>query len=293
MVPTSRAWPVDSPCEHHGLRGLIVLARQWVVDPLVVGLLDDPPNAAVLQEAWAAFVQKTVRGLPSKFENARFEMGQLFAASILQAVIASKNVPAWAAVGVRQRTDEERAEELLTKRPTPFPPTDAAGWVAVGEWWGDLRRSHCPASAPPELRRKAWEAWAEVDTIFLPWLRERYGTVLSSATRWPSAVHRIAPFLARRLRDGDAERVLLVVLDGLGHTQWCHLRSRLSLDAAEAGSTFALVPTYTTVSRQAIFAADLPVTYPDSLWTTQPERRRWEAFWMAEGCLLQPWRTIE
>jgi hypothetical protein len=61
------------------------------------------------------------------------------------------------------------------------------------------------------------------------------------------------------------------------------LRERLSLRVLEAGSTFALVSTYTTVSRQAIFAADLPVTFPESLWSTQPERRRWEAFWVAEG----------
>jgi len=73
------------------------------------------------------------------------------------------------------------------------------------------------------------------------------------------------------------------VLDGLGQAQWAHLQERLSIDVAEAGSTFSLVPTYTTVSRQAIFAADLPITYPDSLWTTQPERRRWGAFWLSQG----------
>jgi hypothetical protein len=85
------------------------------------------------------------------------------------------------------------------------------------------------------------------------------------------------------LRDGDVDRVLLIVLDGLGHTQWAHLRAGLSCHAAEPGSTLALVPTYTTVSRQAIFAGDLPVTYPDSLWTTYPERRHWETFWASEG----------
>ena len=75
-------------------------------------------------------------------------------------------------------------------------------------------------------------------------------------------------------------------------------RERLSCDVAEAGSTFALVPTYTTISRQAIFTGDLPVTYPDSLWTTHPERRRWEAFWTSEGiaehslCLLSGQRAL-
>jgi hypothetical protein len=107
--------------------------------------------------------------------------------------------------------------------------------------------------------------------------------VLSSAARWPPALHRVAHHLARRLRKGEADRVLLVVLDGLGHAQWRHLRDRLSLRVVDAGSTFAMVPTYTTVSRQAIFAGDLPVSFADSLWTTQPERRRWEAFWADQG----------
>ena len=260
---------------------LASLARQWVVDPHVIGLLDDPPDAGKLQAAWESFAEDPGSPLALDFELARAELGQLFAANILRPVIASASAPSWASVGVRQPTNEERAGELLAERPSPFPATDAAGWIALGEWWGQVRR--LVAAAPPELRQRAWDAWGELDEAFLPWLRERYGNVLSSAARWPSAVHRIGPFLARRLRDGDADRVLLIVLDGLGHTQWAHLRERLSCHAAEPGSTFALVPTYTTVSRQAIFAGDLPVTYPDSLWTTYPERRRWETFWASEG----------
>ena len=156
-----------------------------------------------------------------------------------------------------------------------------AGWHAVAEWWGDVRR--LVAAGPTELRDAAWSRWSELDSAFLPWLRDRYGTLLSSAAPWPSAVHRIAPFLARRLREKAAERVLLVVLDGLGHAQWAHLRERLDLDVLEAGSTFALVPTYTTVSRQAIFAGDLPASSPSTLWTTHPEARRWREHWAAEG----------
>jgi hypothetical protein len=85
------------------------------------------------------------------------------------------------------------------------------------------------------------------------------------------------------LRENVAKRVLLIVLDGLGHAQWGHLRERIELDVLEAGSTFALVPTYTTVSRQAIFAGDLPASSPSTLWTTRPEARRWGEYWKAEG----------
>ena len=260
---------------------LFSLAKRWVVDPVVAGLLDDPANAKALQGEWASFAGSGQSCWASDFDAARNEIGQLFAVGLLTPVLASSEVPPWALVGVRKPTNDERAEELLAEPPGLFPPSTAVAWAAFGQWWGDLRR--LVAVAPPDLRARAWEAWGGIDAAFLPWLRGSYGEVLSSAARWPAAVHRVAPFLARRLSDGTADRVLLVVLDGLGHAQWAHLRERFAFQVHEAGSTFALVPTYTTVSRQAIFAADLPITYPDSLWSTQPERRRWEAFWTGTG----------
>jgi PglZ domain len=260
---------------------LLSLARRWVVDPILAGLLDDPPDVLMLQEDWARFAQRGQSSLAPDFQRSSTELNQLFAVGLLQPVLASADAPAWASAGVRQPTNNERAEKLLAEPPLPLPPSDAAGWATVGEWWGDLRR--LSATAPPDLRQRAWDMWAELDAAFLPWLRERYGTVLTSSARWPPAVHRVADFLARRLRDGYAERILLIVLDGLGHAQWAHLRDRLPLQVLDDGSTFALVPTYTTVSRQAIFAGDLPVTFPNHLWTTRAEPRRWDAFWTAQG----------
>ncbi|OBH51715.1 hypothetical protein A5686_11435 [Mycobacterium sp. E2479] len=186
----------------------------------------------------------------------------------------------WVNIGIRRPSEEERARELLEAAPSN-PPTDIAGWHTVAEWWGDIRRLIAYAST--ELRDAAWATWAALDEAFVPWLRNRYGVQLTSAAVWPAGVHRIAPFLSRRLREGLAERVMLIVVDGLGHAQWRHLLDRLPLKALESGSTIALVPTYTTVSRQAIFAGELPVAFPDTLWTTHAERRRWGDHWSNEG----------
>lgn len=256
------------------------LARRWVVDPVAASLLDDPPDAGGLQAAWLAYVSGASDHWAPDLEQASAEIAQLFAIGLMEPATADRPVPAWASVGVRHPSAEERAGQLLADAPGE-PPTDVAGWCEVAAWWGDVRR--LTAAAPSELRDHAWSVWAELDGAFLPWLRSRYGTLLSSAAKWPTAVHRVAHFLGRRLRDGDAERVLLVVLDGLGHAQWAHLQERLALDVVESGSTLALVPTYTTVSRQAIFAGDLPFSFPDALWTTQPEPRRWRELWTQEG----------
>jgi hypothetical protein len=220
-------------------------------------------------------------GWAGTFEAAALELGQLFAAGILTPVVTDRAMPTWATVGMRSLTAEERAVALLGHPPESFPPADLAGWSAVAEWWASVRR--LTAGAGPEVRGRAWDTWCEIDVAWVGWLRTNYGALLSSASRWPTSVHRVAGHLARRMRDGHAKRVLLVVLDGLGHTQWTHLLDRLGIRVAEAGSVCALVPTYTTVSRQAIFAGDLPVSFPASLWSTEPERRRWVAFWRDEG----------
>jgi len=260
---------------------LAQLAQPFVIDVVIVGLLADPPDATALQSEWERFTRGEPTPWTPLFEAARFELGQLFAAGLLQPVARMTSFPSWASVGLRDLSDEERAQALLDDRLDPWPPTDHAGWCAAAEWWGEVRRR--VARAPQELRERAWIRWDELDGAFQPWLRERYGAVLSSAARWPPALHRVGHYLARRLRMGEAERVLLIVLDGLGHAQWLHLRDQLSLRVVDAGSTFAMVPTYTTVSRQAIFAGDLPVSFPDSLWTTHHEHRRWMAFWADQG----------
>lgn len=259
---------------------LAVLARRWVLEPVAASLLEDPPDAVGLQDVWLGYVSGASGDWAADLEQASAEIAQLFAVGLLEPVAPGLPVAAWARVGVRRRSAEERARQLLAHAPSE-PPTDLAGWCEVATWWGDVRR--LTAAAPSELRDHAWSVWAELDAAFGTWLRSRYGTLLSSAARWPTTVHRVAHFLARRLRDGDTDRVLLVVLDGLGHAQWAHLREHLALEVVESGSTLALVPTYTTISRQAIFAGDLPSSFPDSLWTTQPEPRRWRELWKHEG----------
>jgi hypothetical protein len=208
------------------------------------------------------------------------ELAALFAAELLQPAISTGAVDDWVNVGIRRPSEEERAEELLEAAPTA-PPADIAGWHAIAEWWGDVRRQIPHSSV--DVRDAAWATWAELDEAFVPWLRGHYGLLLTSSAQFPVAVHRIAAFLSRRLREGVAERVLLVVLDGLGYAQWRHLLERLPLVVLDAGSTLALVPTYTTVSRQAIFAGQLPTSFPDTLWTTHTEFRRWRDHWSREG----------
>lgn len=259
---------------------LAELARRWVTNPALADLLTSPPDAGALQLHWDALIEGATTEWHEIFRRAAPDLASLFAAGILHPRVASRPVDPWAYVGVRELTDEDRAGHLLDA-PPDLAPNELAGWHAAAIWWGDVRRLTARGSA--ELRAAAWTTWETLDEAFIRWLQARYGTLLTSAAPWPTTVNRVAPFLARRVRDQKTERIMLVVLDGLGHAQWSHLCERLPLEVAESGSTLALVPTYTTVSRQAIFAGDLPQSSPETLWTTKPEPRRWSALWEAEG----------
>lgn len=256
------------------------LGQSWVTDATLVGLLESPPDPGPLQLRWQNFLAGTQDKWHGVFGQTKPEMTALFATHLLEPALAPDGGDPWTRIGVRLPTDEERAWDLLAAPPDASSQS-VQEWIGAALWWGDVRRM--TAHGNRELRTAAWTAWEQLDTAFVPWLRQRYGTLLTSASPWPSSVHRIGPFLARRVREGIAERVMLIVLDGLGHAQWSHLRVTLELEILEAGSTFALVPTYTTVSRQAIFAGDLPHSSPTTLWTTQPEPARWRELWASEG----------
>ena len=120
----------------------------------------------------------------------------------------------------------------------------------------------------------------QLDDRFRAWLRRSYGSSLLSAAPF-AALHLIAPRLARRVDEGA--KILLVVIDGLGFAQWHPLRRAASLTVLEATGSLAMIPTLTSVSRQAIFAGALPRDFAAHIGTTRAEERRWRQFWTGQG----------
>lgn len=177
------------------------------------------------------------------------------------------------------------AEQIIAGRlaAQPSTPSDLAGWIATASWWGEVRAAIAAAPSPPPIASTAWQVWEQLDNDFRAWLRSSYGSSLSShSPKTPfAALHRIAPRLAHRVADGS--NILLVVIDGLGFAQWHPLREAADLTVIETTGSLAMIPTVTSVSRQAIFAGELPREFATHLTTTRAEERRWREFWHQRG----------
>lgn len=270
------------------------LIRPRLRSPLAQGLADQPPDASLLQSAWEDWLRIGDDSPHAPlFKSLRVRIAGLFHAGFLRPARASTELPTWTALGVVDASWTDRLGSLLDAAPSPWPPSDLAGWIKTAEWWGETRAAL--AQGAPEtldLSSTTWGRWEELDRAFRPWLRENMGSLMFSAARWPATVDKIAAFLARRLREGIAQRVLLVVLDGMAFSQWSALRRGASLSVIEGGGVIAMVPTLTSVSRQAIFAGMRPDGFSASIKTTSAEQTEWTNAWQQEGVPVPDVRYI-
>lgn len=271
---------------------VLALARTQLDYPAAAGAVEDPPRFDELQRAWESWIGNPgVSEWRDPFVACRAELIDLFLGGGLTPVLAfASDVPPWALIGVRAESYTERVDTLLGA-----PPAEALtfeDWVRTAQWWGEIRGNLALVNPRDEdLSTRAWSAWARVDERFQDWLRSQYGSQLSRTwINGPVSLDKVQPFLATRR--SASERILLIVLDGLGFAQWSLIRDRTRLRVVRAGGTLAMLPTLTEVSRQAIAAAGRPNQFADSLRSTSKEPRHWSAAWadVAPGAV---WKRID
>ena len=205
-------------------------------------------------------------------------LGLLGAGLLKPAPIRAAGLPDWAQVGAVDPDPEQLIAELLAAQPAI--PADLAGWAETASWWGQVRGAIAASPTPPGNAETAWHTWERLDGRFRSWLRDTYGSSLLSTAPF-AGLHQVAPRLARRVEEGA--KILLVVIDGLGFAQWHPLRRAAGLTVLDATGSLAMIPTLTSVSRQAIFAGELPRDFAEHIRTTRAEERRWRRFWTDRG----------
>jgi hypothetical protein len=128
----------------------------------------------------------------------------------------------------------------------------------------------------------------EVNKKFKHWMVNQYHTLTSLPPYpKPKLVHHI-PHVISKERNND-EKVALLVLDGMNVVQWRMIQKYLREKGFlfDEQHVFAWVPTLTSVSRQAIFSGNIPLTYSKTIHTTSAEETLWKSFWENQGVLKQ------
>jgi hypothetical protein len=189
---------------------------------------------------------------------------------------------------VRPAVDHVAAAAALLDRPPPLPNGGAGSlprWLEVADWWAAVRL-HLAAAPPVSFNDPAIVAgqawWNTTDAAWVSWMRAHYGAQLSRSHVAPITVDKIAAHLNHvAVLRGD--KVLLLVMDGMGVAHWQYLCKVLDFAVVTDRRVLAMLPTVTSVSRQAIFAGQLPTRFPDSIDRTDVENRRWREFWVKAG----------
>lgn len=169
--------------------------------------------------------------------------------------------------------------KLLKKLPNAKRYKD---WITLMELVGEYKQH------TTTLGRDFHEITREVNKAFQQWMLSQYHS-LTSLPPYPNPklVHHIPHVISREKRTD--EKIALIVLDGMSYMEWGLIRNHLKdkkFSFLESG-VFAWVPTLTSVSRQAIFSGNPPITFGKYITTTSNEEKWWKAFWEDQGTLKQ------
>lgn len=236
-------------------------------------------DLAGLQQMWDDWLRNGQSDGSDAFVDAPGAILGLLGAGLLKpAPMRVSGLPDWAQVGALSPDPEQLIDELLAIQPSL--PSDLSGWIETASWWGQVRATIAATPIPPDNAETAWQVWEDLESRFRPWLRNAYGSCLLSTTPF-AALHQVAHRLARRVEEGA--KILLVVVDGLGFAQWHPLRRVAGLTVHDATGSLAMIPTLTSVSRQAILAGKLPREFVEHIGNTSAEEQQWKKFWRGQG----------
>ena len=262
-----------------------------------------------LQERWPVFLSDrfgsptvtsdlAVPGpsrLPFDSPDVRVYMDNLFAEALLQPVNceSADAKTGWISVGVRRDPDQENLERFqhllaLVESSVPGAAARHSDWQRFAEIWSQFIIVTCSVQhGGDDLHEGRFRAVRErVDAEFTAWMLKRFGSLHNLPSSPPIMVHHIPRHLAHA-RATRTARIALIVIDGLALDQWMTLRDQISAQRPtwrfDENTVFAWVPSVTSVSRQAIFAARAPFYFPNSIYTTDKETSLWAQFWADQG----------
>jgi len=284
--------------------------HNWPLEEIVP---DEKAFFAFLQERWPVFLDRILAEtesteksletdfkypgpevLPFDHQDIRVYIDNLFIEGKLTPVHKpeiSVEPGSWIRCGVAEASAEYndlRINRLLKLVEKEIPGTEAgySEWLAFAMKWaelGALVHSDFQAGEREQFQRIG----SSLNNTFAKWLSKHYASLITLPAKSPPMLHHVTRMLAQEMQNKSGTRIALIVVDGLSLDQWVTIRQILheqdrSLVMRES-ATFAWIPTITSVSRQAIFAGNIPFYYPSSINTTNKESNLWRQFWEGNG----------
>lgn len=166
---------------------------------------------------------------------------------------------------------------------------DLRGWLDESYAWARLVHDLTL------LSRKDYKALHEqfstirhaLNDAFLGFLEQTYSSVsFYDDNKGPVALHRVNQYIHRSLQEN--ERLALLVFDGMALDQWFLLRDYLlaclqrKVEFRE-NRTYAIAPTVTSTSRQALFAGRTPGNFSQTALVTTADAEHWQNYWVNQG----------
>ena len=167
----------------------------------------------------------------------------------------------------------------------PDGPTDLRDWLNLATEWAEVvyAANSLSEALYAEVKADLAAARAALDGHFWAFLQARYSAVdYYSDNRGPISLAAVNGWLHRAVK--PESRLALVCCDGMALDAWRllaeHLRSTLPGVTFDENRTYAIAPTVTPISRQALFAGRLPAAFGDTINRTDQDAARWQAYWV-------------
>ena len=292
-APAYTDWPLDELLANHDTFATFV-REQWraYVQQQTGRLLKEEPVHYLLDFAADHTLQDALPGL--------VRSGTLEPISVDQ----PDRLPNWTRPAVLSPDEDHRprrAAELMnvmaeyldtSLRPGSGQALENARWEqwqAVARAWAELTTLCYDPDTPldPAQQEAYQKLQSKVDAAFLAWLRQRYAPLGSQRLPAPHHVHHVPHYIAYQHRQGRAERLALLILDGMALADWTLIgptwRARHPDWRFEEHLLLAQIPTITAVSRQALVSGLRPADFAATLGTTRAESKHWATFWAREN----------
>ncbi len=159
-------------------------------------------------------------------------------------------------------------------------------WISFAMKWAELSALIHVANSVKHNKRYD-KIGEKLNRLFADWLETHYASLINLPPSTPPMLHHVPRYLARYIEDQKSNRIALLVIDGLSLDQWVTVRNIIQTQNSDLvlreSSTFAWIPTLTSVSRQSIFSGKPPIYFPSTINSTNSEEKLWKQFWQGHG----------